>query len=134
MNTNIVLKLNNAAVNDPCEMCGKRTDPVIGVELFAENTGGIICASCADAHAPALKQARDILAEEANFIKIYPDFFPSSKRELTYINVCFNCGSSKDLRPFESMWGTWHICRKCEIEAAQAQAIRAEQAKQKRGK
>ncbi len=54
--------------------------------------------------------------------------------DVKYIPVCFSCGGEKDLRPFDSMWGTWFICRHCEIEAAKAQAIRAEQAKQKRGK
>lgn len=54
--------------------------------------------------------------------------------DVKYINRCFNCGSTKDLRPFDSMWGTWHICRECEIKAAEARAIRAEQAKQKQGR
>jgi len=57
--------------------------------------------------------------------------YKRKSNDIKYINVCFSCGSSKDLRPFDSMWGKWHICRKCEIEAAQAQAIRAEQAKQR---
>ena len=54
--------------------------------------------------------------------------------DVKYINVCFNCGRTKDLRPFPSMWGQWFICRLCEIEAAKAQALRAEQARRKRGK
>jgi hypothetical protein len=60
--------------------------------------------------------------------------YKRTPNDVKYINVCFNCGSEKDLHPFDSMWGKWHICRKCEIEAAKAQAIREEQSKQKRGK
>lgn len=59
--------------------------------------------------------------------------YKRKSNDVKHINVCFNCRSEKDLHPFDSMWGVWHICRKCEIEAAKAQAIRAEQAKQKRG-
>jgi hypothetical protein len=54
-------------------------------------------------------------------------------KQVTYHPLCFNCGSEKDLRPIKSMWGTWHICRKCEIEAAKARAIRLVQAKEIRG-
>ena len=33
--------------------------------------------------------------------------------------VCFHCGSEKELKPYQSyMWGAWHICRRCAIEAA----------------
>lgn len=55
-------------------------------------------------------------------------------KQVKYIDRCFNCGSMKDLRPFDSMWGIWHVCRKCEIEFTKVQAIREQQAKQKRGK
>lgn len=30
----LVIKLNNTASNDPCELCGQRTDPETGPELF----------------------------------------------------------------------------------------------------
>lgn len=46
-----------------------------------------------------------------------------SNTEPTYHPICFYCGSENELRPYQSwLWGTWHICRSCEIEGATIQA------------
>lgn len=45
--------------------------------------------------------------------------------------LCFSCGSKRGLRPYESMWGTWHVCRKCEIEGEKAKAKRGKGGKAK---
>jgi hypothetical protein len=48
------IKLNNAASNDPCEVCGARTDPETGPELFLAGSWGLVCYECGDEHAPEL--------------------------------------------------------------------------------
>lgn len=48
------IKLNNAATNDPCEVCGSRTDPEVGPELFLAGTWALVCHECAREHAPEL--------------------------------------------------------------------------------
>ena len=50
------IKLNNAATNDPCAICGQRTDPETGPELFLGDTWGLVCWRCGDEHAPDLVQ------------------------------------------------------------------------------
>ncbi len=53
------------------------------------------------------------------------DTIPNTQKRITRRPVCFHCGSEKNLKPYESyLWGTWHICRKCEIEAEKAKAKR----------
>ena len=51
---NIVIKLNNAATNDPCAICGKRTDPQVGPELFLEGTWSPVCHECGMKYAQPL--------------------------------------------------------------------------------
>jgi hypothetical protein len=48
------IKLNNAAVNDPCALCGERTDPELGPELFLGGTWSLVCYECGAEHAPEL--------------------------------------------------------------------------------
>jgi hypothetical protein len=50
----LAIKLNNCASNDPCALCGFRTDPEVGPELFLEGTWALVCYECGDKHAPAL--------------------------------------------------------------------------------
>jgi hypothetical protein len=36
-----------------------------------------------------------------------------------YTPVCFHCGRArKDMKPVNSRWGTWHVCRVCDVRAA----------------
>lgn len=53
-NPQLVIKMNNTAANDPCGICGKRTDPNIGPDIFIDGTQKPVCAECAAEHAPVL--------------------------------------------------------------------------------
>jgi len=50
----LAIKLNNAASNDPCELCGRRTDPEVGPELFLDGSWGLVCYECGEKYAPEL--------------------------------------------------------------------------------
>jgi hypothetical protein len=59
MGPQITVRLNNAATNDPCAVCGKRTDPQIGPELFLKDTWALVCRQCGKQHAPELVEFLD---------------------------------------------------------------------------
>ena len=59
---NLVVGLNNTATNDPCAICGNRTDPEVGPELFLQGTEALVCYDCGRKHAPALAALLDLLA------------------------------------------------------------------------
>jgi hypothetical protein len=48
------IKMNNSATNDPCAICGQRTDPDVGPEIFLMGTWSLVCHECGKAHGPAL--------------------------------------------------------------------------------
>jgi hypothetical protein len=50
----LAIKLNNCASNDPCALCGFRTDPEVGPELFLEGTWALVCYGCGEKYAPSL--------------------------------------------------------------------------------
>ena len=50
----LAIKLNNAATNDPCAICGARTEPVVGPELFMADSWALVCRACGKRHAPEL--------------------------------------------------------------------------------
>jgi hypothetical protein len=54
MEYRIVIKNNNCATNDPCAICGKRTDSVVGPELFLEGTWALVCEECGQKYAQSL--------------------------------------------------------------------------------
>jgi|SRR5215208_7804851 hypothetical protein len=45
---------NNAATNNPCAICGTRTDPECGPELFLYSTEALVCYECGRKSAPSL--------------------------------------------------------------------------------
>jgi len=45
---------NNCATNDPCAICGQRTDPEVGPELFLAGTWQLVCYDCGRHYAPEL--------------------------------------------------------------------------------
>ena len=53
----LVIKWNNCAFNDPCAICGGRTDPLVGPEIFVEGSWGLVCNQCARERARELQQA-----------------------------------------------------------------------------
>jgi len=50
----LAIKLNNCASNDPCAICGDRTDPEVGPELFLKGTWELVCYECGGEYAPEL--------------------------------------------------------------------------------
>jgi hypothetical protein len=54
MKQKLAIKPNNTATNDPCAICGKRTDPDIGPELFMADSWALVCWDCGRKLAPEL--------------------------------------------------------------------------------
>lgn len=50
----LAIKHNNCASNDPCAICGKRTDPEVGPELFLRDSYALVCYECGMKHDPEL--------------------------------------------------------------------------------
>lgn len=60
----IVVRLNNCAANDACALCGERTDPQVGPELFLADTWKVVCRHCGKKHAPYLTELVEALPDE----------------------------------------------------------------------
>ena len=52
--SDLAIKLNNTATNDPCAICGQRTDPGVGPELFLAESYALVCYDCGWNNAPEL--------------------------------------------------------------------------------
>lgn len=52
----IVIKLHNCATNDPCGICGQRTDPNAGPQFWLTEPRERVCDRCARKHAPELAE------------------------------------------------------------------------------
>jgi hypothetical protein len=52
--TKIAIKLNNCCDNPPCAICGERTDPEAGPELFLADSWAVVCPRCAEKHDPVI--------------------------------------------------------------------------------
>ena len=65
--TNLCIKWNNAATNDPCAVCGRRTDPQVGAELFIEGTWELVCTDCGEKYAPKLVELRQLVQTHKRF-------------------------------------------------------------------
>jgi hypothetical protein len=63
------IKLNNAATNDPCRLCGKRTDPECGPELFLGGTWAKVCYECGAEHAEELMECLAVYRESPEFLR-----------------------------------------------------------------
>ena len=50
----LVIAWNSVAVNDPCPICGNRTDPDIGPELMLDSSRLPVCEDCGLKYAPDL--------------------------------------------------------------------------------
>lgn len=79
---NIVIKGNNCATNDPCAICGERTDPVCGPELFLEGTWALVCRQCGLKRAPYLVEALDKIARR-NQHESHEAEYPGELRDLS---------------------------------------------------
>jgi len=49
----VALKTNNVITNDPCALCGMRTDPC-GLDFFLDGTSSLVCDECAKRIDPGL--------------------------------------------------------------------------------
>ncbi len=52
--TMFAIKYNNCATNDPCAICGQRTGPGVGPELFLTYSWVLVCWECGRKYAPEL--------------------------------------------------------------------------------
>ncbi len=52
--TVLAIKINNSATNEPCAICGKRTEPTTGPELFKADSFELVCHNCGRLIAPEL--------------------------------------------------------------------------------
>jgi hypothetical protein len=52
---NIIIRPNNCATNDPCAICGQRTDPRGLFDFFLEGTVSLVCDPCVEKYNPGLK-------------------------------------------------------------------------------
>ena len=50
----LAIRSNNCAVNGVCPVCGDRTDPQVGPELFVRGTYREVCRECGERLNPAL--------------------------------------------------------------------------------
>lgn len=50
----VVIGSNNCPTNDPCAICGQRTDPRGFFDFFLEGTLNLVCDQCAEKHSPGL--------------------------------------------------------------------------------
>lgn len=53
----LAIKLNRVAISDPCAVCGERTDPQEGPELFLAEDDLVVCHECGRKYAPELVAA-----------------------------------------------------------------------------
>lgn len=63
-NIKLAIKNNNCATNDPCAICGRRTDPSCGPELFMADTWHLVCYHCGEEYDDILMVALGVAKEE----------------------------------------------------------------------
>lgn len=80
----IEVKHNNCMVNDPCALCGGRTDPVVGLEVFLEGTRGLVCRECARQIDPAELRWRDWAEAATAQAAGPPAAYPAGHRTLDF--------------------------------------------------
>lgn len=60
------IKLHGVLTNDPCVICGARTDPT-GIDLFIADTWELVCMECGRKHAPELCALLELAVAASNF-------------------------------------------------------------------
>ena len=81
----LAIRMNNAAVNGVCPVCGDRTDPTCGPELFVRGTFQEVCHPCGERLNPALMQSLNKLATLANDLYLGKCDLPTVE---TALNAC----------------------------------------------
>ena len=64
----LCLKYNTGTDPTPCTLCGARTAPQVGAEIFVEGTWGLVCDPCAKLHAPELFVVRAAYEETVRMV------------------------------------------------------------------
>ncbi len=64
----LVIRLNSIITNDPCALCGARTDPS-GVDLMTEDSR-LVCVPCGREHAPELQGLIDLANAASAYAEI----------------------------------------------------------------
>jgi hypothetical protein len=62
------IKHNNLASNDPCAICGARTDPWVGLELFLRDSFALVCHECVHKYAPEFLARLYAFRDELHFM------------------------------------------------------------------
>jgi hypothetical protein len=117
----LILRWNNSATNDPCALCGARTDPEVGWEVMTSGLS-LVCHDCVRELAPGLLAAREVAWqalegfpwEEANGPE-WADDVILGWNESTACGPCALCGAPTSPRVgWESMTrGRSPVCAPC---------------------
>lgn len=113
MNTQptICIKSNNTITNDPCALCGQRTDPQ-GVDLFLEDTWMLVCTECGAKHDPKLVKLCELWSQlEAGVIGA-EGAEPQQITTDEYFGGCPHCGKSNIVNVHKSHYG---ICEEHKV-------------------
>jgi hypothetical protein len=112
----LAIKLNNCAANDPCAICGERTDPEVGPELFLEGTWALVCYECGNKYAPQLV---DILCytQQAKFKRAMKQQQAGQDPALGYDDPLYQPTITPENRDEGGYWnedGFWEFSRQTE--------------------
>ena len=83
----IEVKHNGRATNDPCALCGHRTDSVVGLEVFLEGTRDVVCRECAGKIDPAKLRWRDWAEAATAQAAGPPAAYPTGHRTLDFCRL-----------------------------------------------
>jgi hypothetical protein len=67
------IRCNRVAVNDPCAVCGRRTDPEFGPELFLWDSWELVCHNCGAEHSPELMECVQSYRGGIEFVEFLGD-------------------------------------------------------------
>ena len=70
----LAVKVNNTASSGTCAICGERTDPQSGPELFLADAWELVCQDCGRRYAPALVYMLEAFRTAAHYFTEEPDF------------------------------------------------------------
>jgi hypothetical protein len=97
----LAIKYNNAAVNDPCYICGGRSDPQVPLAIFDNDSYRVVCDSCAEKHAPELAKLIKDFYQNLNEFHTQPDSFTCDRDKLEKLLHY----ATRDLKSFVQMDG-----------------------------
>lgn len=66
--TDLIIRINNSRMNDPCALCRAPTDPT-GIDLFLADRPALVCHSCGLLHAPVLVRLLNLASAANSFVR-----------------------------------------------------------------